>query len=174
MWRLLGFLVLASGAHAQVVELVNQAYDVPAHEYRLVMAPITSWPATMIGGFRVDQSTPIRVELIPRSALGEFVRGRNHEVLASVDGRSDGVFSHAIPRAGEYDVALVNDEDRAARVHVRVFVEYPREAEMGTYLSSARRITVILVSLALFIGIGGWAGWALIGAMRRSAQGIAD
>jgi hypothetical protein len=174
MWRFLGILLLAAGAHAQVVEVVNQTYYVPAHEYRLVMAPITSLPATMIGSFRVEQSTPIRVELIPRSALGEFVRGRNHEVLASVDGRSDGVFSHAIPKAGEYDVALVNDEDRAAKVRVRVFVEYPREAEMGSYLSSARRITVIGVSLALFVGIGGWAGWGLIGAMRRSAQEIAD
>lgn len=163
-------LLLAASARgdASVAELANESFRVQPHDYRYIDAKISHWPATLICSGNVTNGVGVRVEVLTRDELFNFVRGREHDFVLSLDKRKNPGFSQALPNKGEYAIVLVNDDDQPDEVRLAASVQFAREPDVARYLTPGKRLTVILISMMVFFTTVSWSAWKLVGAMRRA------
>ncbi len=163
------FLLLAASVSGDGsrAELANEDFRVQPHDYRFIDAQISHWPATLICEATVTRGPEVRVELLTHGELLRFVRGREHNAVLSLDSRKDPSFSQALPDKGEYALVVVDDGDQPSDVRLRADVQFAREPDVARYLTPQRRLTVILMSLTVFLATVSWSAWKLVGAMRR-------
>jgi hypothetical protein len=105
----------------------------------------------------------VRVALLRREDVGRFRGGQPHRVLLSTAFEHRGEFRYA-PGLGDYSLLLDNRmEGRGpAAVRLEVVLEFPRGGEpLARELSPARRLAVIVVSLAVFGALTWFAAWRL-------------
>ncbi len=171
------FLLLAASAqgNASLAELANESFRVQPHDYRYIDARISHWPATLICN-AVAGGAGLRVELLTHEELFNFVRGREHDFVLSLDQRRNPGFSQALPNKGEYAIVLVNDDDAPVEVRLEASVQFAREPGVAEVLSPNKRLAVILISLLVFLTTVSWSAWKLVAAMRRaqSSMGLHD
>lgn len=161
----------ASQSPASRVQLLNNAFRIAAHEYGYVPIRLANWPSTVDCSFHVLSGAPVRVELVSGHDLRAFVRGKPYEFLIRLSPRAESRFEQPVPERGDYDLLLINDGSQDSSVQIEAAAQFAREPDVATYLSPQRRMTVIAVSLLVFLGILIPSAWGLIGAMRRGAGG---
>ncbi len=149
--------------------LTNEVYQIPAGEWRWVRFEIGHRPATVECGFEALGSGEVRAELVSRPDL-ELVRERKiHDALASTDTARKSSFSRFIGETGDYAVVIENPGDTPVAVRLTVALSFAQPGQpVSRYLSPERRLTVILVSFAIFFAIVTFSARAMLRAMRKT------
>lgn len=154
------FLLLAAFAR---VDLVDEAFEIPANDWRYVPHPVTPQPALVDCLFQSDRpDAQVRVVLLRRADLDHWRLGRDHEEVATTPVGPRGMLRLSVHDPDTY-VAIENRGSRPARVRLRVFLEQPHVR----YLSRGRQVTVVLISLGVFFAIVSFSAHKLLKAMRR-------
>jgi hypothetical protein len=156
---------MGAAAAAQRVDLVDEVYTVPAHEWRYLDFSLRQLPVTVSCDYQVaGAATAVRLLLI---AMAEPRRVREHHLRAPLAGTTvlpNGHLEYHVRAAGHY-VVVIDNRGGAAEVPVRLRVGLDF-GPVVTYLSPQRRLTVILVSFAVFFGIVGWSASRLMRTLR--------
>lgn len=169
MTRALLTLALLLTAAAPVFAENPQAIRLAPGDFRWIPFTVKAPPTGVNCRFEVLEGGPsVHAELLPMSEFRLFDRGREHETLAQTpDGRAAG-FVRVIDQPGQYAVVVVNDR-KAGPVTIALHVETnqnPGSADVARTISPQRRLTVILISFAVFFVTVSWASRKLIVAMR--------
>ncbi len=159
-------LFLATSAFASAV-LTDDVYQLPAGDWRWVRFEIGHRPATAECHFEALGGGEARAELVSRPDLELFREHRQHDALASTGAEGSGVVSQYIDVPGEYAVIIENSSSQAVAVHLNVSLSFGAPKPVSQYLSPSRRLTVILVSFAMFFAIVTFSARALLRAMKR-------
>ncbi len=159
---MLSLLLLVAAATR--LNLVDQVFEIPAADWRYVELHIQEQPVTVTCYF--DTGPPVEVSLafLERSSLNAFRQGLPAEIAAVARG-SYGSLRHGVRSPGKYVVLVDNRSDsrRAARVHVRVGLDFSGHAGPHVRtLSPRRRSAVVVLSFAVFFGIVIGAGRMLL------------
>jgi hypothetical protein len=152
---------------AAPTEIISSTVQVPAHDYRAFSSHIVNWPAVFHAGFEVAAGPPVQITLLARGQLNAFASGHQYESLVEMTPRRSGKFDQMVPEKDDYDIVLVNDGDVPAMVRLHVTVQYASEPDVAVYVSPARKLAVISISLLVFGITFGWSAWKVIAGMRR-------
>lgn len=167
MNRLFGLALLLAAAGSGS----SQAVRLDAGEYRWLPIYIRQTPVEVNCRFKVLNGVQtVHAELVPQDQFDAFVRRRSYEKLVSTGNTKDGSFSRIIPKRGNYAVVIMNQKNAPAAL-VSLSIETsvnPSGAGAAHTLPPGRRLTVILVSFAIFFVSIGWSGHLLIQAMTRA------
>jgi hypothetical protein len=146
--------------------LTDDVYQLPAGEWRWVRFEIRHRPATAQCHFETTGGE-VHAELISRPDLELFREHKQHDTLALTDTQKAGAFNHYIQDPGEYAVVVQNPGSQPVAVHLTVALSFGAAGPESRYLSPSRRLTVILVSFAMFFAIVSFSARALLRAMKR-------
>ena len=163
----LALLFLLSATSASSVVLTDDVFQIPAEEWRWIRFDIRQRSATVDCHFDTVGGGDARAELVSRSELERIREHKQHDALASTDPGRQGALSHYIDEAGEYAVVIENAGERPAAVHLNVALDFAAPRPVSRSLSPERRLTVILVSFAMFFAIVTLSARALLRAMKR-------
>jgi hypothetical protein len=154
------FLLLAAFAR---VDLVDEAFEIPAHDWRYVPRALTTQPAMVDCAFQSDRpDAQVRVVLLGRADLSAWRMGRDHEEIATTPAAARGTLRVAVHDPETY-VAVENRGRQPARVHLRVFLELPRVR----YLSRSRQLAVIVISFGVFFAIVSFSARKMLRGIRK-------
>lgn len=148
-------LVLFLFASVTRVHVVDEPFDIPAREWRFPDAQLElhQRAATLVADYQVESGSPIRLLLMTREDVERMNDGKPHGSLMTIGPAAYGSMQFAIPEPGDYALVLDNrNNDRPARIHLSVWLDFP--AASG--ISTARQLTVILLSFAFFFGVVAW------------------
>lgn len=149
--------------------VVAPSFRLEPGDYRYFPVPVRHTPAEIDCHFHVEPGGgAVHLELLDRHDLRLFFRGREHQTLASTASGTDAAFRRIVDEPGDYDVVVVNDKKNApATVLLQVNIDTTPEASVAAReLTPARRLTVILISFALFFAIVIWSGRRLFALIR--------
>ena len=145
-----------------------QAIRLEAGDYRWFPFTIKQVPTELECHYEVLQGgTSVQVELLPMSEFRAFNRGREHQTLAVSPPSRSGAFHRTIAQVGEYLVAVKNAANSPS-VIVSLEVSTNPQSLAARELPPSRRLTVILISFALFFAIVTWSGVKLLRAVKTS------
>jgi len=161
------FLFAAATAFGSAL-LTDDVYQLPAGEWRWVRFEIGRRPATADCRFETVGGGEVRAELVSRAELELVRKHKPHDVLAVTDPGGAGSFSHYIQESGQYAVIIENTGTHPAAVHLTIALSFGGAKPLSRYLSPQRRLTVILVSFAMFFAIVTFSARALLRAMKRN------
>jgi hypothetical protein len=142
-------LLLAAGSHI----VLDDTVEVPPAEWRYVDIEAKEPMMVVNCEFEVvSENTPVRVVWIARSDLERFRAGRRERILAATLFGLDGKLRHFAPAAGDYAMVVENQpaSNSRAKVKLKVWLE---SVVRPKYLSSGRRLAVILISTVVFFSI---------------------
>ena len=146
------------------VELLDDVIPIRARQWKEADLDLRQRPGRLTVHFdNGADGNRIKVSLIRREDLVRLWKGQAHEVLSELAPATSGILTYQVPAPGEYSVIVRNLSDAAARVHLRIWVNYPRV----TTLSPERRTTVILLSFAFFVATVTFSARRLLQYMRR-------
>jgi hypothetical protein len=155
-------------AAATRVELVNEVIQIPAGDWRYVEVTLKQRPAFVLADYTLPPgSSGLRMELIRREELDKLQNSVPDDVLAVAPEGATGRLRYRVTITGEYALVIDNrDGTRTAAPQVRVYLDFLQPAgPQVTALSPMRRLTVVVISFAVFFGI-------VIFAARRLLRGI--
>jgi hypothetical protein len=165
LWIALLWLVAASPQNIRQAlhqTLMDEVYSIPASDWRYVPVVLKQLPVTLECEFKVlSAGAGVRVGLVNAQGLAAMRQGRRYITLASTSFEKSGSLRHEILEPDEYAVIVDNSLDvrEAAQVQLRVSLDFPgRQPTQVRQLSTAKRIIVIAISLAVFLGIVTFAG----------------
>jgi hypothetical protein len=162
---LLAWMGPARLAAAQRVDLVDEVYRAPAHEWRYLEFGLRQLPVTLecdYGG--VAGSDRVRLLLIRKQGPRRLRPNHLLAPVAMTERGSAGRLQYHVRFAGDYALVIDNrDGDVEAPVRLRVSLNF---GPVVTYLSPQRRLAVILASFGVFFGIVAWSARRLISAFR--------
>ncbi len=148
----------------------NQAVRLDGGEYRWWPVYVRQAPMQVNCRFEVlNGARTVHAELVPQDQFHAFIRRKSYEKLVSTGDTKNGFFSQIIPKRGNYAVVIINKKNAPAAV-VSLSIETtvnPSGSALARTLPPHRRLTVILVSFAIFFLSVGWSGHKLIQAMSR-------
>ncbi len=162
IWIAAAALLLAAPQSA------GQPVTLEPGDFRWVDVTVRKIPAEVDCSYQVVRGdASVHVELLPKSELRAFSRGRDHDTMAMTpDGRS-GKFRRIVDEPGHYIVVLENAQrSRPATILLDVETNFNPSADVAQTLPPARRLTVIAVSFAVFFATVAWSGRRLLRAMR--------
>jgi hypothetical protein len=164
------FVWLCLLAPSTSVDLVDEIYRIPANEWRYVEVSLRQQPALLSADLESQAgSREVRAALLRREDLNRLRNDHPYGVLASTSPGPMGRLRYYIQDPGDYAVVLDNREsDAPATVRLRVWLDFagpPGHDSQG--LSPRRRVTVILVSFAVFFGIVTWSARRLLQNVRK-------
>jgi hypothetical protein len=152
------------------VELVDEVFTIPPSEWRYVEVQLKQTPVTVHCTFQVEaKGKQVRVALLRQADLERLRADQAHGFLAASALAPAGRLSHRLETPGEYAVVVDNRALQSAeQVHLRVSLDFAEAPVLGVRtLSPERRLTVILISFAVFFGIVAWSGKKLLRAMKE-------
>lgn len=163
---LLAALLVTTAASAQDAA---QPFRLAPGDYRWVPFNIRQTPAEVDCGFQVvEGNATVHVELMPTSEFRLFERGRDHDAMTRTPEGRSGEFRQMIAEPGRYAVVVVNDRNAsAATVALHVETNMNPAQSIARTLSPTRQLTVIAISMAVFLAIVAWSSRRLLLAMRR-------
>jgi len=164
---MIAFWILMLAA-SSVADVVDEVYQIPAHEWRYVELGLNQKPAVVNARYTVQSgSSQVRIALMRRDDLERLRAGLPHGVIEETEPGSSGEFIPRVRGAGDY-VVVVDNEGEKATVHLRIWLDFGVQAapEM-TRLSPRRQLVVILLSFATFFGIVTWSARRLLRGIRR-------
>jgi hypothetical protein len=153
-------------AGAQRVDLVDEVYNVPAHEWRYLDFTLKQLPVAIAAEYDVigGNGSDVRLLLVHLPDARRVRERHLNAPLIATPPSVHGKLNHHLRVAGDYVVVIDNRSGAApAPVHLRVNLNF---GPVITYLSPQRRLTVIVVSFIVFFGIVGWSARRLMRAMR--------
>ncbi len=160
-WIALLWLVTASPQSMRQT-LMDEVYTIPASDWRYVPVVLKQPPVTLECEFKVlSGGAGVRVGLVNAQGLAAMRHGRRHDTLATTSFEQSGLLRHEVLEADEYAVIVDNSQDGrgTAQVQLRISLDFPnRQQGQVRQLSPARRVLVVVISLAIFLGIVAFAG----------------
>jgi hypothetical protein len=158
-------LVLFLLASATRVQLVDEPFDIPAHEWRYDSElGLHQRAATVIADYQVKSGGPVRLLLMTHEDEERMSDGKPHGTMLSVGPGASGRLHYAVRQPGDYALVVDNRENSLpARVHLRVWLDFPPV----TGISPQRQLTVILLSFAFFFGVITWSARRLLKNINR-------
>lgn len=147
-------LVLLLLTAATRVQLVDEPFDIPAHEWRYdAELGLHQRTATLIAHYQVKSGGPVRLLLMTHEDEERMSEGQPHGAMKSIGPALSGHLRYVVPQAGDYVLVVDNrDNSEPARVHLSVWLDFPQV----TGISPQRQLTVILLSFAFFFGVVTW------------------
>jgi len=160
-------LLLFLFASTTRVQLVDEPFDIPAHDWRFDSElGLHQRAATVIANFAVKSGGDVRLLLMSREDVERMSDGKPHGTIMSVGPVQSGHLHYAVPEPGDYVLVVDNrDNSEPARVHLSVWLDFPR----ATGISPRRQLTVILLSFAFFFGVVAWSARKLWKGINRGA-----
>jgi hypothetical protein len=142
-------LLLAAGSHI----VLDDTIEVPRAEWRYVDI-VANEPMMVVNcEFEVvSENTPVRVVWIARADLESFRAGRRERILAATPFGVDGKLRHFAPATGDYAMVVENQLAGRSRAKVKLKV-WLESVVRPRYVSSRRRLMVILISTIVFFSI---------------------
>jgi len=155
-------------AAATRVLLVDEVYSIPADQWRYVELGLKQQPALVMAHYDVTGDLAVAVALMRRDDMENLRQGLPHGVVKALSPGHSGTLRAEIA-PGDYVVVIDNESSggHAATVHLRVWLDFSKAPSPVTGLSRERQWTVIVISLAVFFVIGGYAMRKLRKAARR-------
>ncbi len=147
-------LVLLLFASATRVQLVDEPFDIPAHDWRFDSElGLHQRAATLMARFQVKSGGDVRLLLMTREDVERMSGGKPHDTLMTFGPSRSGRLQYAVPHPGDYVLVVDNRENsEPARVHLSVWLDFRHV----TGISPQRQFTVILLSFVFFFGVVGW------------------
>ena len=147
-------LVLFLLASATRVQLVDEPFDIPAHDWRFdPELGLHQRAASLTADFQVKSGGDVRLLLMTRQDVERMSDGQPHETMMAVGPEHAGSLQYAVPQPGDYVLVVDNRANAVpARVQLSVWLDFRRL----TGISPQRQLTVILLSFAFFFGVVGW------------------
>jgi hypothetical protein len=167
-WIALLWLLATSSPDTRQI-LMDEAYSIPASDWRYVPVVLKQPPVTLECEYKVLSGGAVRVGLVNGQGLAALRQGKRHTTLASTSFVKGGRLSYEVLEPDEYAVIVDNglEASGAAQVQLRVSLEFPgRQQPQVRQLSPARRAVVAVISLAIFLAIVTYAGKRLRAAWR--------
>jgi len=157
------FLLAASAGS----ELMDEVHQIPAGDWKYVEVELHQQPARISASYEVlSGSSNVRVALMLREDLERMRDDLPGSIAVTPPGRS-GHFSDRVRRRGDYVVVLDNQAGRqAARVRLRVGLDFGAGAPEVGRLTPQRQWTVVVISCVAFLGIVSYSARRLLRAMR--------
>ena len=152
-------------AASRPVVLTDDVYQIPAGEWRWVRFEIRHQPATVQCSFETVGSGEALAELVSRPDLELIREHKSHDALSATDTARSDTFSQYVGEPGEYAVVIENPGKTPVAARLAVSLSFGQPA--ARYLSRDRRLTVILISSAMFFAIVTFSARALLRAMKR-------
>ena len=151
--------------------LLEERISVPAMRSRHFRFEVRQHPVFVDCRFQVVQgNSGLRMALARGGQMEKLLQGRPPRLLRTTDYQQEGRLRYLIREAGDYVVILDNAmEGRGAvTAEVKVELDYESAAVMEPRtLPRHKRRVVVALSLVSFSAIAGWAGWRILGAVRR-------
>jgi hypothetical protein len=142
-----------------------QAIRLESGDYRWIPFTVKHVPTEVECRYEVLQGgASVHVELLPMSEFRAFNRGRRHESLAISPNSRSGAFRRVIEERGQYAVVVKNEKNSppvTVSLEVRTDLN-PDTPVPARELPPRRRLTVILISFALFFAIVAYSGIRLV------------
>lgn len=159
-------LVLLLLSAATRVHLVDEPFEIPAHDWRFdADLGLHQRTASLISDFQVESGGPVRILLMTREDVEHMSAGRPHTTLMSAGPATSGHMLYEVPEPGDYVLVVDNRANgQPARVHLSVWLDFP----LVTGISPQRQLTVILLSFAFFFGVVTWSARKLWKGMRQA------
>jgi hypothetical protein len=133
--------------------VIDDTVEVPRAEWRYVDIAAKEPLMVVNSEFEVvSENTPVRVVWIARKDLESYRAGRRDSILAATPFGIDGKLRHFAPTPGDYAVVVQAEPGGSSRAKVRLKV-WLESAVNPKYVSSQRRLAVILISTVVFFGI---------------------
>jgi len=167
MKLLLAILLLQAAG----IDQAPRAFRIGPGEYRWIPVTVKQTPTEVDCRFTVLEGGPsVHLELLPMREFRLFSRGREHETLAVSPDSKSGAFRRILDERGQYAVLVVNAPNAApAVVSLEVGTNIdPVPSAISRELTPARRLTVILISFAIFFTTVSWSAVRLLRAVGRS------
>jgi hypothetical protein len=150
------------------VELVNEDYQIPPHDWRYVAElGIKQQPGMVLAEYQVKAGPGlVRLILMHREDLERLRHNLPHSYIELTPRGRAGNLRRYIHDLGDYVLMVDNrDGDHAAGVHLSISMDFGQGA-----LSPERQLTVIILSFAVFFGIVTWSGRRLLQAVKRNGR----
>jgi hypothetical protein len=161
-------LFFAPNAGTTRQTLADRIYTIPPSDWRYVEVVVRE-PAAIECEFHILSGAPAaRVALVNQQSLAQWRRGLRNQTIASTPRAASGQFWYPVRETGEYSVIVDNMEGRVpVQVQLRVALDFSgSEPRQVGRLSTGRRVAVVGISLALFLGIVTYSGRKLLAAWR--------
>jgi hypothetical protein len=149
----------------QLFALQQAPFRLEPGEFRWIPFTVNQTPTEIACRFQVMAGGPtVHLELLPMSDFRLFNRGRRHETLAASPRSQAGSFRQTVDDRGQYAVVVVNEKNApAVMVSLEVSTEVnPSRRVVSRELPAGRRMTVILISFALFFVTVTWSALKLL------------
>ena len=160
----MSFLALVLLLAASRADLVDEAYQIPANDWRFVQLGLNQQSARVFAHYRADGGAGrVDLALMRRQELELMTRGSRYSALDATEEGAQGSLSYQLRDLGEYCFVMANHGDTPANVHLRVWLEFSGV----TQLSPERQRNVILVSFAVFFAIVSFSARKLLKIVRR-------
>jgi hypothetical protein len=155
------YLLIAS---PQRLDLVDEVYRIPANEWRYIEVGLKQRKGQVSARFETDPPSPdVRLALMVREHLERRRKGLPYRSMEVTDPAASGRLDFDVPAPGDYALVVDNQGSAPARVHLRVWVQFPTV----TMLSPIRQFTVIVLSCAFFFGVVTFSARRLLRAVKH-------
>jgi len=152
------------------VNLVDEVYQIPAGEWRYVEVSLQQRPALVSAAYDVRVgSDQVRLVLMRREDLDRLRDDLPHGFLTMTPPGAAGHFAYQVRQPDDYVVLVDNRAapSRSATVHLRITLDFAAQSVPQEYsLPAERRLTIVLISLAVFAGIATYSARRLLRAMK--------
>ncbi len=163
-------LVMAAAPTSLRRTVTDEVYTIPPSDWRYVSLAREEPPLAIECEFHVVSGrSGVRIAVVDEAGLAALRHGGPLQALAATPYARAGRLVHAIRDPGQYSVIVENGEDRRepAQIQLRVAMDFSaRVRPQPGQLSSARRMVVIAISLAVFFAIVLYSGKKLLPAFR--------
>ena len=147
-----------------------QTFQLAPGDFRWVEFTVRQTPTEVDCRYQVVTGQPtVHAELLPRGEFRQLYRGREHQAMTATPAARSGNFRQIIAEKGQYALVLINERGAppaAVSLDFRTTIN-PRTQDIARGLPPQRRLTVILISFAVFFVTVAWTGRKLIRAMSR-------
>jgi hypothetical protein len=153
------------------VELIpSQTIEVSPHNWGQFSIDLRQRPALIDATYLVESgSDGVRMALLRRDDLERLRNDEPAGALALSEPGRSGSLNYQVREPGSYVMVVDNRSgSRPATVRLNVWLDFAEPSEPGvTELSTGRRVTVVLISCAVFFGVVTFSARRLWGAIRR-------
>jgi hypothetical protein len=153
------------------VQLVDDVFHVPADDWRYVDFSLKQRAALVSAECQSGSTaTPVRIALLRREDLDRLREGSAHGIL---DVTRPGVrtrLNYMVGEPGDYAIVIDNEGRTTAAVHLTISLDFGARPPEVTQISPGRRVSVILISFAVFFAITGFSARRLLAAFRMHSE----
>ncbi len=150
------------------VGLVDEVYQLPAHDWRYIEFALHQQTAEVAASFSVLSGAPkVQLALMSREDIEHLRNDAPQNVLAVTPPGASGRLRFHVRQPGNYVVVLDNHGAPAASVRLRVTLDFVPAGPNVTELSPRRQLAVIAISFAVFFGIVSWSARKLLKGVRH-------